>query len=180
MDQIAPNAPHWWGFAAMPENMNYPFNGEDNPLTLICQFHLGDGMVYVLADLDYFFGYPEVEGGHIGEWDKHLYRVLYSPTREDLHEHEIRLESGEPAVPDPEPLDGPAKRQEASGILQQAQNFRDEVTQDYPDYQVLVELDENDEIGLRFYDCGTLYFLIRPEDLEARRFDDVKCVLYSY
>jgi hypothetical protein len=107
MDQIAPNAPHWWGFAAMPENMDYPFNGEENPLTLICQFHLGDGMVYVLADLDYFFGYPEVGGGHIGEWDKHLYRVLYSPTREDLNEHEIRLESVEPAVPDTEPLEAP-------------------------------------------------------------------------
>ena len=47
---------HWWGFAAMQESMVYPSNGEDNPLTLVCQFHLGTGMVYVLADLDYFFG----------------------------------------------------------------------------------------------------------------------------
>ena len=45
---------------------------------------------------------------------------------------------------------------------------------------MLLQLDESEEIGLRFYDCGTLFFLIKPEDLAARRFDDVRCVLYSY
>ena len=58
--------------------------------------------------------------------------------------------------------------------------WRDEVAQDYPGYEVLVQLDEDDELGLRFYDCGTLFFLIRPEDLAARNFENVKCVLYSY
>lgn len=178
--KIAPDAPHWWGFAAMPEEMEYPFNGAENPMTLICQFHLGEGMVYVLADLEYFFGDFDADGGHIGEWDKHLYKVLYAPTRENLHEHEILYASGKPAVPDPEPLDAPQQRQECSAVLHKAQNFRDEVEQEYPDYQVLVELDENDTIGLRFYDCGTLYFLIKPEDLEARRFENTICVLYSY
>ena len=37
-----PMIEHWWGFATMPENMTYPSNGEDNPMTLICQFKLGD------------------------------------------------------------------------------------------------------------------------------------------
>jgi len=58
--------------------------------------------------------------------------------------------------------------------------WRDEIAQEYPGYEVLVQLDEDDEISLRFYDCGTLFFLIKPEDLAARNFENVKCVLYSY
>ena len=75
---------HWWGFAAMPQGMEYPSNGQENPLTLVCQFALGDGLVYVLADLDYFFGDFDVESGCIGEWDKRFYKILYSPTRDNL------------------------------------------------------------------------------------------------
>ena len=174
------DAPHWWGFAALPEEMEYPYNGEENPLTLICQFRYEEGMVYVFADLNYFFGDMDADGGHLGEWDRHLYRVLYAPTRLNLHLHEIYTESGEPAVPEPEALDAPHTRGEASAVLSPATCFRDEVEQDYPGYQVLLQLDENDAIGLRFYDCGALFFLIRPEDLKAKRFDKTICVLYSY
>ncbi len=168
------SASHWWGFAAMPEGMEYPSNGEDNPLTLICQFHLGEGMVYVLADLDYFFGDIEAEGGHLGEWPKEFYKVLYSPTRENLHEHEIRYEDGTSAVPPARGVTGDGLQGSLNGV------WRDEIEQEYPGYEVLLQVDEDDEIGLRFYDCGTLFFLIKPEELEAREFENTKCVLYSY
>ena len=46
---------HWWGYAAMPEGFEYPYTVDDTPMHLVCQFHLGKGMVYVFADLDYFF-----------------------------------------------------------------------------------------------------------------------------
>ena len=177
---IAEDASHWWGFAAMPDNLEYPCNGEDNPLTLICQFHHGEGMVYVFADLEYFFGDLDADGGHIGEWDKNLYKVLYSPTRENLHVHEIRFSDGTSGVPEPEEMDAPQKRGETSSVLQPAVCFHDEIEQEYPGYQVLLQLDENDGIDLRFYDCGNLFFLIKPEDLAAKRFDKTICVLYSY
>ena len=180
MHELAPEASHWWGFAAMPDELEYPFNGEDNPLTLVCQFQHEEGMVYVFADLDYFFGDYDVDGGHIGEWDKRFFRVLYSPTRKDLHIHEICTENGESAVPQAEPLEAPAQRGEESHVLQPATCWTEELEQEYPGYQVLVQLDENDGIDLRFYDCGTLFFLIKPADLKAKRFDKVKCVLYSY
>lgn len=171
---------HWWGFAAMPEDMEYPCSYDDNPMTLVCQFHLDDGMVYVFADLDYFFGDLEALGGHMGEWPEDFYKVLYSPTRENLHEHEIRYEDGTSAVPEPEDLDAPAKRHEESHVLGKPTSWTDELRHEYKGYKVLVQLDESDELGLRFYDCGTVFFLIKPEDLEARRFEDVKCVLYSF
>ncbi|MBP5658516.1 MAG: DUF1963 domain-containing protein [Paludibacteraceae bacterium] len=171
---------HWWGFASMPEGMQQPYNGDDNPLTLVCQFRLGEGLIYVFADLDYFFGDTEVDGGRLGEWDERFYRVLYSPTRENLREHAIRYADGTSAVPEPQALDAPSKRGEESYVLHLPTVWMDELAQDYPGYDVLLQLDECEDIGLRFYDCGTLFFLIKPEDLAARRFDGVKCVLYSY
>ena len=171
---------HWWGNPAMPETMEYPYTIEDNPMTLVCQFHLGEGMVYVFADLDYFFGDYSVHCGGMGEWPDYFYKVLYSPTRENLHEHKVLLEDGTSALPEPQAMDEPGKRGEESSVLCRPSNFGYEVQQEYPDYRVLLRLDESDMLGLRFYDCGMLYFLIKPEDLEARRFDNVKAVLYSF
>lgn len=166
---------HWWGYAALPEEVVYPYNGDNNPLTLICQFALGDGLVCVFADLDYFFGDLYADGGHIGEWKKDLYKVIYSPTRDKLHEHEIKYEDGTSAVPEPHSING-----YDSLILCKPTTWQDELLNDYPDYQILVQVEEDDSINLRFYDCGTLFFLIKPEDLNARDFSKVKCVLYTY
>ena len=58
--------------------------------------------------------------------------------------------------------------------------FTDEVAQDYPGYRVLLQLDESDVHQLRFYDCGSLFFLIPEEDIADNRFDRVVCALYSY
>lgn len=166
---------HWWGFAAMPEEMEYPLTPEGDPMTLVCQFHAGEGMVYIFANLDYFFGDLEAEGGHIGAWDASLYKVVYAPQRTNLHEHEVCYESGEPAVPEPIYTDLPEWDKP-----QPPRCFTDEVAQDWPGYEVLADVEENDDIELRFYDCGELFFLITPEDRAAKRFDRVVCALYSY
>lgn len=166
---------YWWGFAALPDGAAYPCRGEDNPLTPVCQFGYGEGMVSVFADLDYFFGDTEADGGHLGEWSSDFFRVLYADDLSHLHEHEIRYADGTSAVPEPrEMTDYP------SLVLSRPTCWQDELAQDYPGYEVLVQLEEDEDIGLRFYDCGTLFFLIRPEDLTAKRFDRVRCVLYSY
>lgn len=154
----------------MPEGMSPPYHGQDNPMTLVCQFALGEGVVYVFADLDYWFGDLDAESGPIGAWSSDLYKVLFSSTRERLHVHEIRYPDGSSAAPDERPHNGERGNGE----------WRDEIAQEYPGYEVLVQVDEDDELGLRFYDCGTLFFLIKPEDLAARNFENVKCVLYSY
>ena len=122
-------------------------------------------------DLYEFVGIAEP----VGEWKSNLYQVLYSPSCDNLHEHEIRYEDGTSAVPEPRELTG-----YPSLVLSKPTCWQDELAQDYPDYQVLLQLEEDDDINLRFYDCGTLFFLIKPEDLQACNFNRVKCVLYSY
>ena len=171
---------HWWGFAALPDGVDYPENGEDNPLTLICQFHHGDGMVSVWADLDYFFGDYDAPNGGMGSWHESFYKVIYSPDRSHLNEHAIRYADGSSAVPEAEPMDAPLKRGEVSHIWGEPSYFTDEVAQDYPGYRVLLQLDESDVHHLRFYDCGSLFFLIPEQDIAANRFDRVVCALYSY
>ena len=167
------SAPHRWGFAALPEGVEYPYNGDDNPMTLIGQYHLGEGMLYLFADLDYFFGDLDAESGALGEWDSSFFRVIYSPARENLHLHRVLDEEDEPALPAAAPVG-------EQDILPKSYDFSDEISQDYPGYRVLAQVEEDDDLQLRFYDCGNLTFLIRPADLRARRFDNVKCVLYSY
>lgn len=166
------NINRMWGFAQLPDSFPYPFHGEDNPMTPVCQAHLDGGILYIFADLDYFFGDLDAESGHIGEWDKDFYRVLYTMEDAPLHLHEIRYPDGTPAVPEARPL--------GEELLHPPTCWTDELAQDYPGYEVLFQLDEDDDIGLRFYDCGTLFFLIKPEDLQAHRFDRVRCALYSY
>ena len=57
--------------------------------------------------------------------------------------------------------------------------FYDEVVQEMPGMINLLQIDENDDWGLRFFDCGMLNFLISPSDLTARRWSAVRCYLTS-
>ena len=166
------NIDHLWGFALLPDAFPYPCRGEENPMTLVCQARWDEGIVCIFADLDYFFGDIEADGGHLGEWSRDYFKVVYTAADKPLHLHEIRYPDGTPAVPESRPL--------GDTFLHPPTCWQDELEQDFPGYEVLLQLEEDEEIGLRFYDCGTLFFLIRPEDLAAHHFDRVRCVLYSY
>lgn len=166
------NIDHLWGFALLPDAFPYPCRGEENPMTLVCQARWDEGIVCIFADLDYFFGDIEADGGHLGEWGRDYFKVVYTGLDTPLHLHEIRYPDGTPAVPESQPL--------GDTFLHPPTCWQDELEQDFPGYEVLLQLEEDEEIGLRFYDCGTLFFLIRPEDLAAHHFDRVRCVLYSY
>ena len=112
---------------------------EPTPLTFICQIRCEglapfdpegqlphEGMLYFFAAIDEYLGDGDLEcpfHNGIGEWDGQAYKVLYTPSTENL-----------------------------------------------------LQIDENDDWGLRLYDCGMINFLIRPEDLKSRRFD--KTVVY--
>ena len=43
----------------------------------------------------------------------------------------------------------------------------------------LLQIDEDDAWGLRFFDSGMLNFMISPGDLAARRFTAVRAWLHS-
>lgn len=191
---------HWWGFPDLPEGIDFPAmpddankdnGGGEDWLTFICQIRLEDiapydcenqlphqGMLYFFASLDYFLGDLEAYNGHIGFWPENTYKVIYSPKTNGLHTHKVVWEDGTDAC-----LPAEAVSFEKTGVCDDNHKFLglpffEEVREEAPGYISLLQIDEDDRWGLRFYDCGMLNFLISQEDLAARRFDRVRVCLH--
>ena len=164
-----------------------------------------EGMLYFFAALDYFLGNLDaaVSPG-LGEWDAPYFRVLWAPSCENLHTHSILYEDGTEACLPAVPMafvagggscgavgDSCGAAENASGLAADypgaigdgfqllGRPFYDEVVQEMPGMINLLQIDENDDWDLRFFDCGMLNFLISPADLAARRWSAVKCYLTS-
>ena len=190
----------WWGQPALPESVEMPYFVEGTfatPMTLVCQINCAEfkqehpdhqmaqllpdkGLISCFAYLDYFFGDLDADstGIHLGDWDEHTFQVIYSPDTSNLRLHEIMDEDGHECSIPAEAEQVPAEHHEESYMLKGPTLYEEEIEQEHPDYITLVQLDESDRHNLRFYDCGCLFFLIKPDDLQHLRFDQVKCCLY--
>ena len=195
----------WWGCPELPDEFDWPEapdgGGDGDPMTFICQIRCSDpasldpegllpheGMLWFFAALDYFLGDLDADSPGMGDWPQQYFRVLYSPVCDNLNPHRLVYPDGTPAcLPAEAILPGPATVPDATPvILSEAEGYLlgepyfDEVRQENPGMISLLQIEENDSWGLRFYDCGMLFFLISPEDLAARRFDRVRCWLHSF
>ena len=222
----------WWGFPDLPEDLDWPSvpvndDGDeyDDPLTFICQIRCDElaaydpeellpheGMLYFFAALDYFLGNLDAAAAPgLGEWEAPYFKVLYSPSVENLHTHSLLYDDGSPACLPEEAIhfslgSGALEARLATathGLTQKTspdlngpgikgnidihdsetrllgKPFFEEVESEMPGMISLLQIDENDDWGLRFFDCGMLNFLISPEDLAARRWNQVKVYLHS-
>ena len=189
----------WWGFPDMPEDLDWPetpvAEGYEDPLTFVCQIRCSDlvdcdpegylpheGMLYFFAALDYFLGDLDAAlSPGLGAWDPGFFRVLYSPTCEDLHTHSLLYDDGSPAaLPAEEIIFSQADSDDAGyGFCLLGRPFYDEVVEANPGRLSLLQVDESDDWDLRFFDCGMLNFLISPKNLAARKFSSVRCWLTS-
>ena len=189
----------WWGFPDLPESLDWPSvpvndDGDeyDDPLTFICQIRCEElapldpegllphtGMLWFFAALDYFLGNLDAACcPGLGEWEAPYFRVFYAPSCEGLHEHSLLYDDGTPAVLPAESLCfSPADGDSYTRLL--GAPFYEEVSWETPGMLSLLQIDENDDWGLRFFDSGMLNFMIAPEDLAARRFSAVRAVLHS-
>ena len=204
----------WWGAADMPDGMAYPMvpydDGDDDPLTLVCQIRCADlaavdkenllphtGMLYFFADInDYIhalddeddeptFEYDKEviveDGGYhnsMGEWSPEVYRVIYCPTEENLATHSIVKADGSPAYLPAEKITFEETGFNYDSFKLLGLPYYEEIKEWYPDYINLLQIDENEDWHMVLYDCGMICFLIRPEDLKARRFD--KTIVYFH
>ena len=73
-----------------------------------------------------------------------------------------------------------ARRPRGDGHILLGELYQDEIRQAHPGCLSLLQIDEDDRWGLRFYDCGMYYFLVRPGDLKARRWHRVEGDLFFY
>ena len=58
--------------------------------------------------------------------------------------------------------------------------YQDEVQSQHSGDICLLQVDENDRWGLRFYDCGMYYIFIPARNLSRRRFDKTTGELFYY
>ncbi len=191
----------WWGEPDMPETMAYPEalvteDGDSwqDPLTFVCQIRLEDiaaldpegllpheGMLYFFAALDYFLGdieAPSYPG--MGPWQPQHFRVLYAPNCEALHTHHVLAADGTPANLPAEAITFTASDANDDGQRLLGLPYIEDVREAMPGMLSLLQVDEDDRWGLTFHDCGTLNFLIRPDDLKKRQWDKVACYLFSF
>lgn len=194
----------WWGAADLPDDF-YPMipydDGDDDAMPFVCQIRCADlapydpdnllphnGMLYFFAAINeyvkelaekYDLEALELEHNGLGEWSDEVFRVLYSPTEDHLVTHELLDEEGSPAyLPAEKMTFGPSKL-DSPGFRLLGDPYFEEIEQWYPEYINLLQIDENEDWGLEFYDCGMINFLIKPEDLKARRFDRVLLYFHS-
>lgn len=183
----------WWGDPDMPEAMEYPMT-EDYPLTFVCQINCEDiakfdpegklpheGMLYFFAALDQWLGYESPLENGIGEWPKGHFVVKYAK--------EINFETFRSCImvdEDDNPITEPEREIEfsecaddADGIKLLGVPFYEEIRMEYPDMINLLQLDEDDELCMRFYDCGMVNLLMKESDLKFKNWKRTKAYLHS-
>lgn len=191
----------WWGDPDMPENMQYPTvevteEGEtyDYPLTFVCQINCEDiapydkegrlpheGMLYFFAALDEWLGYDSATHNGIGEWPKGEFVVKYAKTINfETFQSCILVDDEDQPLTDPElEIVFSECDDDADGIKLLGIPYFEEVRQEYPEMLNLLQLDEDDQLGLRFYDCGNLNLMIKESDLKFGNWKKTKTYLHS-
>lgn len=188
---------HWWGAPDLPEDVPYPTvtvsdGGEtyEEPLTFLCQircdelapFDTGhllpkEGMLWFFAPLDYFLGETD------SPLDYHMPpHVIYSRQTKGLKPYDLHWEGTGESVfrPAEKIVFTVAENSADDGLVMLCTPYPDEVRCRHEGEICLLQVDEDDRWGLRFYDCGLYFIFIHPRDLTRRRFDRTTGDLFYY
>jgi uncharacterized protein YwqG len=184
---------HWWGFPDLPEKFEWPCsNATGTLLTFICQIRLEEiaeldpegrlphkGMLWFFADIDYFLGDQDAQCNGTGEWGTDSFKVLYSEDCTELITHEYYWEDGAPAVLDAEKMTFELTSKADFGFKLLGMPAMTEGYENENDGLLsLLQMDEEDRWGLRFFDCGTTNFML-PTDRSKDDFSNVSFYLHS-
>ena len=183
---------HWWGFPDLPEACEWPCNEDGDLLTFICQISLEDisefdtdnrlphkGIIWFFADLDYFLGDLDAPCGGTGEWEPGTFKVLYSEDCSDLCTHESYWEDGESAVLAAEGMSFESTDEADFGFkLLGMPAMTEGYENENEGLMSLLQLDEEERWGLRFFDCGIVNFML-PAERQINDFSNVSFCLHS-
>lgn len=188
---------HWWGFPDLPLEVEWPGRDIGSPeeelLTFICQIRLEDiaeldaeeklphkGMLWFFARLDYFLGDWDAPCEGMGDWEEGTFKVLYAKECTELHTHKYYWEDGSPAVLDAEKIifdttDETGFGHKLLGMPAMTEGYENE----NEGMLSLLQVDEDERWHLRFFDCGTINFMIPIESLKQRDFSQASLCLHS-
>lgn len=184
---------HWWGFPDLPESVDWPANEDGDLLTFICQIRMEEiayldsegllphqGMMWFFADMDYFLGDMDARCNGIGEWEQDSYMVIYQKEVDRLHTHEYYWEDGSLAVLEAEKIVFENAEEEDFGFKLLGMPA---MTEGYENENVgmvsLLQLDEEDRWVMRFFDSGTINFMMPLEAMLQRDYSQCSLFLHS-
>lgn len=134
-------------------------------------------MLYFFGPLDYF----------LGETDSPLNahtppRVIYSCQTESLAPYDLHWEDTGESVFRPTEKIVFSQTEQAidDGMLMLGTPYQEEVRQMHENDVCLLQIDEDDRWGLRFYDCGMYSIFVRRDDLQKGRWDKATGELFYY
>ena len=184
---------HWWGFPDLPDGVEYPVkdgidsDGFEDTLTFVCQIRMEDiapydtrgllpheGILYFFADLDYFLGDMDACAQHLGFWGTDAFKVIYAPRTDNLFTHRVQWEDGSDACLPAEAMEFNSIAERAYGHKILGTPYYEEVEAEAPGMISLLQIDEDDDWGLRLFDLGMINFLITPDALSALDFSSVR------
>ena len=184
---------HWWGFPDLPKDVEWPCRSDEELLTFICQIRLEEiadldtdnrlphnGMLWFFADLDYFLGDIDAPCGGIGEWEKEFFRVIYSEDCSELCTHEYYWEDGSLAVLEAEKIAFEDAGDEDFGFKLLGMPAMTEGYENENEGMLsLLQLDEEDRWVMRFFDSGTINFMMPLEAMLQRDYSQCSLFLHS-
>lgn len=192
----------WWGNPDLPPRMKYPmmdYIDEDGavdkyPLTFICQIDCSEiapydrngllpheGMLYFFAAIDYFLGYDCPESFPLGKWPKKGVAVRYA--------RHIDMETFNTCIlvdEDEKELAEPARAIEFSECEEEDYGhkllgvpFFDDVRGQTESCINLLQIDEDEELHITFYDCGTFNIMLDADAFRERNWKRAFGFLHS-
>ena len=181
-------ASKWWGDPDMPENMEYPTiqvedEGEtfDYPLTFVCQINCEDlipfdleeqlpheGMLYFFAAMDKWLGYESPTDNGTGEWSKGHFVVKYAKTINfETFRSCILVDDEDQSLTEPElEIQFAECEPEAQGHKLLGLPFYEDIRNGYPEMINLLQISNDEELGIRLSDSGNINLMIKPSDLK--------------
>ena len=194
-------ASKWWGDPDMPENMEYPTiqvedEGEtfDYPLTFVCQINCEDlipfdleeqlpheGMLYFFAAMDKWLGYESPTDNGTGEWSKGHFVVKYAKTINfETFRSCILVDDEDHSLTEPElEIQFAECEPEAQGHKLLGLPFYEDIRNGYPEMINLLQISNDEELGIRLSDSGNINLMIKPSDLKFGNWKKVTAYLHE-
>ena len=192
----------WWGDPDLPPQVEYPMmeyedkdgTMQEYPLTFICQIDCEDiaaldpegrlpheGMLYFFAAIDDFLGYESPQSSPMGRWDRPMIAVKYAKSinMETFNTCILVDDDDNPLAEKAMELSFERCEDRAMGHKLLGLPFYDDVAQWNEGCLNLLQIDEDDDLGIRFYDSGTFNFLIKESDLKYGNFKKTFGYLHS-
>lgn len=200
---ITPGGSHFWGNPDLPKEVDYPTytdnEGDEYPYFFVCQINMEDiapydvdnllpktGLLSFFAKIDHYLGIDvptDTIGGNISSQE--AVKVMYFPTTADMREVVLIDDDGEPSSPEEMQIKFSLKETSLDDehVMFAPPTHREWESWDHPyeEWEILLQVDSfsGEDFDLNFMDMGVLAFLISPEDLTHRNFDNVRGIVLS-